>query len=825
MKFFFLLLLLPFIILEAAFCQQISISGKITDEKGKPVPFTSIYIKSTTQGTSANDRGLYEFRVAPGTYDVIYRYVGFKEKVEHLTVGSSNLQHNVVLDKEIYQLKEVSVNGSGEDPAYAIIRKAIGKRKQYLNELQQYSCDVYIKGVQKLLGAPKKILGRDVQKVLQLDSNRKGIIYLSESESHFNFEAPDKVKEVMVSSKTAGRNNAFSFNRASDLQLTFYKDLIEFNGLSNRGFISPIASNALFYYRYKLLGRDVINGQTVDKIQIIPRREYDPVFRGNIYIVDGQWRIYSVDLHLTKSSQINFVDTLNLSQQYIPVTPKIWQPAFVQYSFRGKVFGFKFDGYFIGIYKNYDVTPNFPKKFFNGEVMKITKEVNKKDSAYWNQNRPVPLSAEEKYNYKFKDDTSGRKQSKPYLDSLEKANNHFKFLPFLIAGYTKNDRYDYTSLSFPALYKQIHYNTVEGFAVNLKATYTKSNEYRQAFSITPNIRYGFANKLLSVNAEASYRYDPINQGRIFGKIGSDVLDLNNLGTQSLLINSLGTLLYHQNYVKLYRSEAAMFGAQREVARGILLTGQLEYANHRQLYNTAMLNKINQDNKLTSNNPLNPAAETPLFPEYQSLTFRGSALFTFDQQYTTRPDGRFYELSKYPQVRLNYRKAFSVLGGDENYDFGSINVFQNHIRLGLYGYSSFLISGGKFFTKNEIYYPDYKHFLGNESLTFNPQIGSFHFLDFYPYSNNTGYLEGHYEHNFSGFLLNKVPFMRQFKLEEIAGAAYLTQTPAAGSITKAYTSYSEFYVGLQRLIFRVDYGIAYNAEKKIHQGFRIYYGFK
>lgn len=812
--------LLPFLIslftVCAAFGQQYSISGKITDAEGKPVPFTSIYLKNTTRGTSANDLGLYGFRVSSGTYDVVYRFVGYKEKVEHLTVGNSNLQHDVVLEKEIYQLKEVSVNGSGEDPAYAIVRKAIGKRKQYLNELEAYSCDVYIKGVQKLLSAPKKILGRDVQKILQLDSNRKGIIYLSESESHFNFEAPDRVKEVMVSSKIAGRNNAFSFNRASGLQLSFYKGLIELTGLSNRGFISPIANNALFYYKYKLLGRDVINGQTVDKIQVIPRREFDPVFRGNIYIVDGQWRIYSVDLHLTKNSQINFVDTLNLSQQYIPVSPKIWQPAFVQFSFKGKVLGFKFDGYFIGIYSNYNVDPKFPKNFFNGEVMKITKEVNKKDSVYWNKNRPVPLTAEERYNYKFKDDTAGRKQTKHYLDSVELANNHFKILPFLITGYTKNDRFDHTSLSFPPAYQLVHYNTVEGFAVNLKATYTKSDEYRRAFSITPNIRYGLSNHLLSLNAVANYRYDPINQGTIFGKIGSDVLDLNNLGTQSLLINSLGTLLYNQNYLKLYRSEAVMLGTQREVSRGILLTGQLEYANHKQLYNTAMLDKINKDNNLTSNNPLNPAAETQLFPEYQSLTFRGTALFTFDQQYTTRPDGRFYEPSKYPQIRLNYRKSFSVLGSDENYDYGSVNIFQNKIRLGLYGYSSFLVSAGKFFDRKEVFYPDYKHFLGNQSLTFNPTIGAFHFLDFYPYSTNRQYLEAHYEHNFSGFLLNKIPFMRQFKLEEIIGANYLTQP--------LKHDYTELYIGVQRFIFRVDYGLAFDAGKKVHQGFRIYYGF-
>lgn len=806
-----------------AFCQQVIISGKITDAEGKPVPFTSIYLKNTTQGTSANDKGLYQLRVIPGTYDIVYRYVGFKEKVEHLTVDG-NLQYDVTLDKEIYRLKEVSVNGNGEDPAYAIIRKTISRRKQHLTELKAYSCDVYIKGMQKLLSAPKKILGRDVQKVLQLDSNRKGIIYLSESESHFNYEAPGKVREIMVSSKIAGRNNAFSFNRASDLQLSFYENLIELTGLTNRGFISPIADNALFYYRYKLLGTDVINGQTVDKIQVIPRRVFDPVFRGNIYVVDGQWRIYSVDLHLTKNSQINFVDTLNLSQQYIPVKNNIWQPAFVQFGFKGKVLGFQFDGYFIGIYSNYNTNPKFPKGFFNGEIMKITKEVNKKDSVYWNQNRPVPLTAEERINYKFRDDTAGRKTTKRYLDSVERANNQFKVFPFLIAGYTKNDRYNHTSISFPAFYKQIHYNTVEGFAVNLKATYTKSDEYRRAFSITPNIRYGFSNHLLSLNAISSYRYDPINQGTIYGKLGSDVLDLNNRGTQSLFINSLGTILYQQNYLKLYRNTSAMIGTQREVTNGVLLDGQLEYANHKQLYNTALLSRINQDNQLTSNNPLNPAAETQLFPEYQSFTFRFSALFTFKQQYTTRPDGRFYEPSKYPQVRLNFRKSFDVLGSDEDYTFGSFDIFQNRIKLGLLGYSSFLVSGGKFFNKKQIFYPDYNHFLGNQSLTYNPTLGAFHFLDFYPYSTKTEFLEAHYEHNFSGLLLNKVPFMRQFKLEEIIGAAYLTQQPAIGSLTRAFNSYSEYYIGLQRFIFRVDYGIAFNAEKKVHQALRIYYGF-
>ncbi len=40
--------------------------------------------------------------------------------------------------------------------------------------------------------------------------------------------------------------------------------------ISLRPLISPIADNALFYYKYKLIGEAVENGKTVNKIQGYP---------------------------------------------------------------------------------------------------------------------------------------------------------------------------------------------------------------------------------------------------------------------------------------------------------------------------------------------------------------------------------------------------------------------------------------------------------------------------------------------------------------------------------------------------------------------------
>ena len=82
-----------------------------------------------------------------------------------------------------------------------------------------------------MLEAPETILGQDVGDMDGLlDSTGQGILYLSESESQLYFTAPDDYKEVMVSSKVSGDDNGFSFNSASDMDFSLYRNFsIHFN--------------------------------------------------------------------------------------------------------------------------------------------------------------------------------------------------------------------------------------------------------------------------------------------------------------------------------------------------------------------------------------------------------------------------------------------------------------------------------------------------------------------------------------------------------------------------------------------------------------------
>ena len=817
MKKLFTLHLFIFFV-SSLFAQQFIIKGKITDNQKQAIPFTTIFIKGTTKGTSANKEGEFVLKVNKGKYDLAFSAIGFKQFVKSVEVNKS-IELNIILNDEVFELKDVVVKSGGEDPAYEIIRKAIKQRKKYLKEIPTYTCDVYLKGIQKLLKAPEKFLGTDIKKVGQeigLDSNRTGILYQSESQSILSFLPPNSYHEEMISSKVAGGNRSFSFNRATELLLNFYENTQEWNGLSNRPFVSPIADNALFYYDYKLIGTTIENGEFINKIQILPKRRYDPAYRGYIYIVEDSWRIHSTDLLMSKESNINLLDTLKINQTYIPITKKTWMPSNVKFEFTGGIFGFRFGGYYVGVYSNYVLNPKLNPKDFK-EVVKITKEVNKKDSTYWSNARPIPLTKEETNNYIKKDSIVKRRESKPYLDSLDKVNNNLKFSKIFLGGYNPRNRFKKEFYHIDPLLPAIFFNTVEGFGINYGASYTKRIDTinNRSLSLKGNIRYGFSNKMLNANTSANI---PIGKKlSLTLRLGSDVLDLNSKGTLSTFGNTINSLFYERNYSKFYQKKYGEANLSSRLPFGLSANLGLAYQNNKWLPNStsyAFRNDPKAD--YTSNNPYVPQTDFLLFNEYQNLNINASLSYNFSDKYVTYPTGRFYLPSKWPVVTLKYEKAIkNIVGSDADYDFLSLGVRKSNIKLGFYGEFEFNIETGKFLTSKNLQFPDFNHFRGNKALSFTPGQNQFLFLDYYLESTNQSYIEGHAVQNFKGFFTNKIPLLRKLKLQELVGFNYLS--------TPHLTNYKELYFGLAYTGIKVYYGFAFDGNKQTHAGFRIAYG--
>jgi len=846
--------LLPILLLSLTLSVQAQLlTGRITDAKNQNIPFTSVYIRNSTYATTANENARYELKLSPGTYNVIFRMVGYQEQISRVVIGSNNVLLNVKLEDEVFEMRQVNiVSRRYKDPGMEIMAQVLNKRPYYMNQVSSYSSAVYIKGMQKILQSPELIAQRSKNKnldgdttwlrrmlrkpknmarkafinALDLDSTGKGILYQSESLSKFSYAQPDQIREETIAFKDAGVNTAFGYSKASDLQVDFYRNVYPINGLSTRGFTSPLGSDAFKFYRFKLLGVSRENGRVIDKIQVIPRQTHGQFFMGELYIVDGEWRVYSVDLMLNnRMNTLNLVDTLQVSQQFIPVTDSVWMPASVMFNFKGSVLGFKFGGYYVGIYNNYQINPAFPKGYFSGELLKVDSAGLAHGDDYWLKARPVPLTSLEMKDYHRSDSIAVIRNSEHFKDSVERAGNRFKPLKYTILGYTKTSWRQGSAYYLTAPYRTVFYNTVEGVGLDLNVTYTKQYKDHRSFVLNPVLHYGFSSKLFSPHIEGSYTFDPDHKGKFYGGFGADVLDLNNVGTRSLWFNTVSSLLYETNYVKYYRSEYINGGYQRELANGLVWNVDLSYSDRTQLYNTSY-NKIFDDPAVeySSNNPLAPENAPAddrsfLFPHNQALTFHTSLEYTFQQRYLSQPEGKVYLPSKYPVLTLNYRKGIhQVVGSDVDYDFASADISQYNFRVGLTGFSSFKIAAGDFFNRGNLYFMDYNHFLGNQGTTFDPTyIGSFHFLPFYTFSTNTAYLEAHYQHNFAGSILNKISFMRKFKLEEVIGFNYLTE--------KANPNYAEAYIGLKKYFFRVDYGVSFAGGKQYLQGIRIFYGIK
>jgi hypothetical protein len=105
------LLLSLFIVLCSfnASAQQFLLTGRVADLNGKGIGFAAVYIKNSTYGTNANEQGVYQLKLGPGTYDVGYRFVGYKEITERITITDRDVVHNVRMTDEAYALKKFAI--------------------------------------------------------------------------------------------------------------------------------------------------------------------------------------------------------------------------------------------------------------------------------------------------------------------------------------------------------------------------------------------------------------------------------------------------------------------------------------------------------------------------------------------------------------------------------------------------------------------------------------------------------------------------------------------------------------------------------------------
>jgi hypothetical protein len=787
------------------------IKGTITDDKGTTLPAVSVFIENTYNGTSSNDQGSYELNVkTPGNYSIIFQYLGYKTLKKSVNVTQFPFVLNVKLSEENIDLAEVVINIK-DNPANKVIRKAIAARKDNSDKMARFKADFYSRGIFKLKNAPKKILGQEIGDMEgSLDSTGTGIIYLSETISKIMFEKPDNFKEKIIASKISGNDNGYSYNSARGSAFDFYNNTVSIGSKM----ISPIADNAFSYYKYVLEGTfQDENNQMINKIKLIPRRDAEPVFEGYIYIVEDSWAIYGVDVEIKGyRAKQEFMNTMNLKQNFsYNNKTHIWSKNSQSLEFNAGAFGITFLGKFTHVFTNYEFPDEFMKKTFTNEILSFEENANKKDTTFWNTTRPVPLTIEETKDYVKKDSLQTLRKSDKYLDSIDAKNNRFKIFDILLGYSYKNSKKNWT-LRYDGLadLKSLSYNTVQGWNLNSGLSYTTFNEEKGKYTqIKSTFNYGFAEDRLRVTGNFVHRFNTQNYATLGISGGSMVSQFNAAEPISKLINSVSTLFFKNNFMKLYNKEFATIAYGQDVVNGLYASASVGYEQRKNLFNTTDYVIIKNKNDFTSNNPLAPDDNTiPNFETHHLTKATIGTRIRFGQKYISRPDAKLnLRNEKYPTLFFNFEKAFAATDKKYEYEQLSGRIYYNKT-LGNKGSFTTNIKGGKFFNADGISFIDYQHFNGNQTHigTSSSYLNVFNLLPYYTNSTNDSYLEIHAEHNFDGFIMNKIPLLNKLNSTLVVGFHNLAVPDRQ--------PYQEFSIGLDHLgfgkfkLFRVDYVRSY-----------------
>ena len=626
--------------LSFAYITNAQLTGIITNQDGERLAFASVYVDGTTRGTTSNLEGEYEIQLDEGDSTIVFQYVGYQNEIFVINQSTVAQTYDVVLKPESYDLDEVIIFADAEDPAYEIMRKAISKRTYYRNLIKGFSCDVYIKGNQKLLDAPEKILGQEIGDLDgALDSTRQGIVYLSESISRYHYKAPNDRKEVMISSKVSGDDQGYSFNSAYEMDLNIY-DQTTYLGIG-RDMVSPVASNAMNYYKFKLEGVSMDrNGRLINKIKLWPKRKNDPAVEGYIYIVEDLWNVHSIDFAiLPRASQIYFMDTLRLEQVFVPIEePDKWVSFSSKATFNLSIMGFKLKGYFVGVYSNYELNPTFEKGFFNNELLKVEPEANKKDSIYWEKVRQVPLTNEEVIDYVRKDSIYEVRNSPAYQDSVDRISNQFK-IRNLLGGYSYRKRSKKMSLELESPLSSIGFNTVQGYNANIKLKYFKylNKKETKYLLLHPKIDYGFSEKKLRADFIFNYRFNRVSDALIGIRGGTDIVQFKETPISiAESWNTIYSLLLRENYAKYYDRKRLTLYAQGEITNGIFIRGGIDFTSRNELRNTSDISYFRKDSR--DYLPNNPLADQQLSASILDATiFSLNIRLRAKQKYFSYPD--------------------------------------------------------------------------------------------------------------------------------------------------------------------------------------------
>lgn len=828
-----------------------TISGKVLDKSGNPIPFANIYVREASKGLAANDKGKFQIFLEPGTYTVKFQAIGYKPISQTIKVNDGNTAVNIQLEEAVYNLSEFTVS-SKDNPSVWIMRKAIALGQQYKRSVGSYTSDVYLK---LSFNARKfsRILRYMTPKSIAVP--KEGKTYFGEMLSRITFSAPETYSQKVISFRTTlpGADSKDNFPGLEFLSTSIYDN--SFSDIP-----SPLGLNAFTYYQFRLIGSSLENNVPVYKIQVMPKRPSGKFFSGYLYIADNTYAVKNADLNFEMSfGKANFKVAFDLIDDSA-VLPSSYQ-LFADGGLLGGSGWVKSSGSLkysrvMLIGRGRKVAPSqaqaakpkavkqpslaaIKKKaeqeakraekiaklmdktaLSNSEMSKLARLVkkeeeskrsdtlkmkslemqgldkvefsddyNQKDSSYWRGLRPIPLDEEEKEAFAQTDSIKTLKDRISAFQNLSRGSETVSWGNLVGGGYIYNKNgLEFKTKGF--LNPSLTYfNPIDGFTIGTRLVMFKTFEDKRELNVYLFPKYSINRGRLMGTGSVYYDFWPSHMGsiKLSGVYGTQ--DLNVDQPVQPLVNSASSLFFKESYTREMDVAGGAATTSIEIANGLTASVGFSYYHRKTLDNITNFSFLKKSKEYDPNIPVNEYLNTHPFATHTQAAFQASLTYTPEQYYRMDGSKKRYVKSDYPTFEMLYRRGVLNESASQ-YQLLSMKTWKRY-DLGFLSEFYYSIEGGTFFDAKSLQLPDF-HFANVDytPVTFQPTKQSFHLIPFYRFATPGGYVEAHSLYEADNILIKQLPFFKGTVFTENLYLSYYN--------SKALRNYVEVGYGIDKI---------------------------
>lgn len=732
--------------------QVTKIMGKVTDKStGETLPFASVQLKGTKIGTITDINGNFKLESSFKSDSIIVSCVGYRRYAAKITRGKFQTI-DVALESTSLEIGEVVVSmkkrSRTKDELALLILDSIQANRDdnNIDKLASYEFETYNKIQFDINNITDEFRNRKVLKPFQfifdyVDTstvNGKAYlpVFLVESMTDYYYRKnPKAEREVIKASRASGIENE-SINQFMGnmyVKINIYDPYIDLFG---KGFVSPVNSIGRLYYKYFIVDSTTIDNNWCYHMVFLPRNEQDFAFNGDFWVADTSWAIKKIELRIDKNVNLNFVNSMIVTQEFIFVDSTVWmmdkEMVVIDFNvFEDPKQALGFFGRKTTTFKGHSINKTRDDAFYAATTNIIVDEdASNKDEAYWTQARHEDLTQKEKQIYQMVDTIKSLPAFKTYYEIISTFVTYY-----YVWGYVELGPY-FTTYSF---------NQVEGNRFRFGGR--TSNKFSTKLMVEAYAAYGTKDErfkyggnflyLLSKNPRrgfgAEYKYDMEQLGQSVNAFRED--------------NILSSVLRRSPNVKLSMVEESNVFYEHEWFQGFSNRVSLV---HREMYpvfdNTFNLHYGNETRSL---NTLVTTAIT--------LNTR----FAYNEKFVMGEFERISLGTNYPVLNVYY-----TFGPEEiwnsGFTFHRAELTVDHwFNLYPIGYSKYILEAGQIWGR--LPYPLLKMHEGNETYGFDPY--SFNLMNYYEFVSDR-WVSLYYTHHFEGFFLNKFPLLKKLKWREV-----------------------------------------------------------